>query len=190
MTDSSLYPGFAKIHYNSGGHAHVQILPLLPYQGVGGAWFVQYKSSSIGDTFANAMAAWAAVLKLFIVTTGSIVDAELWTLASVGADPIYRETVALNIAGTNAAASLARGQWALTLRTQLGGLLRIYIMEASVAIDTIYPPPFAGIIASIVNLLIGANGMVVGRDGSFPVVGIRAVSKENDALRKKYLLNV
>lgn len=189
MAINSLYPGFWKIHYTSNGHTHVMTVPVKPVN-VGGVWFFQDKQGNTTAQLSAAATAYVTLIKPFMNTGSTFVDVEFWSMATPTSDPIFQETVVLGIAGTSASATIAREQFSGAFRTVGGGLWRLYLMEAIVQIDQVTNPPYNATYATLVNGLIGGQSYVAGRDGTFLSSCVRFVAKENDALRKKYLLNV
>jgi hypothetical protein len=189
MAINSLYPGFVKIFYNSNGHEHVQTVPVQPYIGVGGGWWLTRKDGTPGAVWTTQIATYAALLRPYIHTTGAINRAELWTMASPTADPIYQDSVTLTLAGTNATVATPYLQRSVTYRSQTGGLYRFILMETSEGRDLEAYPPFSGIDLATANYLVSGPSVVCARDGGFLVVPIRLLTKTNDQLRKKYLLD-
>lgn len=189
MAANSLYPGFWRIHYTSNGHTHVMVVPVKPVN-VGGTWFFQDKQGNTVSGLVAAATAYVTLLKPFMHTSSTFVDVELWTMTTPTADPIFQDVQPLGIAGTGATATIPREQFVGTFRTQGGSLWRLYLMEAIVQTDQVINPPYNATYATLVNGLTGNNSYVAGRDGSFLNSCVRFVSKENDALRKKFLLNV
>lgn len=186
---NSLYPGFILLFYTVSTLQHKAILPVLPYQGVGGAWFVQTVSSSIGVTWESAVNSYASVLRgAWNAATGSVDYAELWTYESLDGDPIFRASSALTLAGNGGQPATLMQQSVITFRTKNGGISKLYIMEQALAVNQVLSPPgFGGntVLGGLSTLVLGSSGFVVGRDGSFPIAAIRARTKTNDALRRK-----
>lgn len=193
MAANSLYPGFARINYTISSRRHRMTLPVKPFIGVGGGWWVEQKGVPTGTTFDTAINLVAAALvPIFHNATAVLVDAELWTLDAPDADPQWRETIPLNDAGGNGAAATAYAQTVVSLRSDQGGIFRIYLMEPSHSVNTIGQPStysaHAGV-AGLVTLLTGSTSPVCARDGGWLIAGLRSMSKTNDALRKKYVVN-
>lgn len=187
MAHNSLYPSFVKVFYTVSSLQHVQTLPVLAYEGVGG-WWLQNQSSSVGQTWEDSMALYDDILKIVLSTTNSVINfAELWTYDSEEGDPIFRETFEIDTIGTWATAPVQMGQLVLSFRTALGGVLKTYVMETPAVVNQILTPPTMGgtQINAYRNWVLGSTGFVVGRDGSFPIAVIRGRTKTNDALRKK-----
>lgn len=189
MAANSLYPGFWRIHYTSNAHPHVMVVPVKPVN-VGGSWFFQDKQGNTVVGLVAAATAFINPLKPFMHTSSTFVDVELWTMSSPTADPVFQDVQPLGIAGTAATATIPREQFVGTFRTQGGSLWRLYLMEAVVQIDQVTNPPYNANYAALVTALTGLSSYVAGRDGTFLNSCVRFVAKENDALRKKYLLNV
>lgn len=187
MTVHSLFPGFIKLAYTANGHPHVMVLPVKP--SVSGSTFAVDKiDGGTYDPWTDAVDAYVLLQKGELKTTDSINNAELWTLASETADPLFRETYAIGVAGTGTAANQPFAERVLTFRTALGGILRNYLMEGSTVINIRDNPPFtASAYNDVAGLFVSSDGFVFGRDGGAPVVPIRMTSKTNDSLRKKYM---
>lgn len=192
MAANSLFPGFVKIFYTTNGHQHIMTQPVDPYVGVGGAFGLNTGNPGPGYfPWTAGIDAFVAVLRPLIHSSSSINRAELWTLAAPGADPIYQDTHEIELAGTSATVPQPNSQLVVSFRTTTGGLLRVYVMEGSNTVNQELFPPVWGntIIANFVNYIASNTGYLKGRDGGQPKVGIRLLTKTNDALRKKYLLD-
>lgn len=189
MPINSLYPGFVKLFYNSNGHEHVQTIPVQPYIGVGGGWWLTRKDGTPGSVWTTQIVTYATLLRPYFHSSSAINRAELWTMASPTSDPVYRETHTIALAGTSATAPTPYLQRSVTYRAQLGGLYRWMLMETSEVMNAELYPPFSGTDLAMANYLTGGTSIVCARDGSFLVVPIRLLTKTNDQLRKKYLLD-
>ena len=100
MPNNSLYPGFAKFFYTSNGHGHTHVVPIQsPLDTGGGVWQIGLKGGG-NALISAAFLTYANVIKALFDVGASIVHAELWTLSSPTADPIYQQDVNLAIAGT------------------------------------------------------------------------------------------
>src|SRR5512147_55416 len=98
---NSLYPGFVKIQYTVQSRPHRMIVPVSPYQAIGGDWWLSEKNDSIGQPWDTAIQALFNVLTPFFNTGDFAVSgAELWTIAAPGDDPIFQENTALTIGTT------------------------------------------------------------------------------------------
>jgi hypothetical protein len=189
MARYSLYPGFIKIRYTGNGHVHYQTIPVRPFVAVGGGWWLEQKLGGAGDPWADSVNDYVLLLKPFLGPTDEIQVAHLWTMASEDAEPVFQEEHNIAVAGTAGGAGVAYGQVVFTMRTTLGGLARVYIMEGVNAVNAkLYPPFGAGPVKSISDFIKGDTSFFVGRDGAFLSSVVSYTSKTNDALRKKYLL--
>jgi hypothetical protein len=185
-----LYPGFINLHYTGNGHPHVQKQPLLAnVEGSGPATVL--RNDGTFQSWNELMDAYVALLKVFMKTTDSVVSADLWNITSEGEDPVFIETYDISVVGTNAGAASPNSQRVITFRTEFGGLYRWYLMEAPCTLDQVVNPPFGGDAATInlTDFLIGTGGFFGGRDGGRLRSALREVTKVNDALRKKHILN-
>ena len=189
MSSYSLYPGFVKIRYTGNGHVHYQTLPVRPYQAVGGDWLLVQKSDVIGEEWTSWVDTYAALYKTFLNTADEVQVAHLWSFPDEDSDPVFIAEYALALAGTNAGAAVPYGQLVFTMRTQAGGLQRLFIMEGYYPANQKGYPPFpAGIPKNYTDFCVGNDSAIVGRDGEFLSSIVSYTSKYNDALRKKFLL--
>lgn len=189
MAINSLYPGFVKLHYSILSREHTMTIPTKPFQAIGGQWFLEMKNTPGGGLWTTLVDAFAAAIKPLLHTTGTFTNAELWTMSSPTADPVFEEVYNVNVAGTNATAAVAYGQVSMTYRTQGGGLYRFVLLEASQAPNVEIFPPYVSPYLAINTYLIGNTSMVFGRNGGALIAPIRILSKTNDMLRRKYLLD-
>lgn len=182
---NSLYPGFTKIYYTVGTKEHVQILPCKPFVDIGGNWAVEFKGDVVGGSWSGALTSWLTVFKALFSNTFTATYAELWTMSSPEADPIYQVTSTLGIIGTNASGSVAMSQVCISGRTQLGGVAKIYALEGGMAVNTKVKPTYAAPYLAIVTYLLGATSWIVGRNGGFWVAAPQITTKTNDTLRRQ-----
>lgn len=186
---SSLYPGFVKLFYTGNGHPHVMTIPVIP-SASGSTWKVAKVLGGDYDPWTTAIDAFNVLFKAVLKTTDGVVSADLYTLASETADPLFRESYACVVAGTSAGTIAANSQAVITLRTSLGGILKLYVMEAAgVVADYVDRAPLAaGGFKNLADFMIASTGFAFGRDGGRPIAPVSLITKTNDALRKKYLL--
>lgn len=191
MAINSLFPGFVKLFYTSNAHTHVQVIPVQVYSGVGGAWFLSEKASSVGRTWVTSITDYVTAFRSAIPNGATVNFAELWTMADATADPIFRESTNFALAGTGGAgAAIANSQVTIAYRSQNGGLYKWVSVENNIVVNTIYQPPFTATqLVTLHTYLIGNTSCVSARDGGFLIAALRAISKTNDKLRKKFLLD-
>jgi hypothetical protein len=190
MARNSLYPGFVKVYYQSAGHPHVMTLPCKPFLGIDGRWWLEQKQGGAGDSFENLVTPFVTALKPSLHTASSILSAELYSMATPTSEPQWRESVSINTAGTNATAATPYAQQTITFRSANGGIFRLVIMEGGgITVNGEAFPPFAGNTGTIATYLMGNSSWICARDGGWLIAGVRSLTKTNDALRKKYLLD-
>lgn len=192
MATNSLYPSFIKLFYNSAGHPHVQTLPVKAFSSLSPSGWGLEKPISPAQyaDWEDGVDAYVTVLKTWFPAASAVNSAELWTMADPTADPIYRATMYIGVAGTNATAALLYAQNTMTFRTDAGGIYKSVVLEMSAtSVNTEVYPPFSGIQLAMSNFLTGVDSFVFGRDGGRIIAPIRSLAKTNDALRKKYLLD-
>lgn len=191
MANNSLYPGFVRYEYYRDTTRHVQILPVIPVLDAG-TWKLTKNDATL-TSWTILIDSYNAVVRPLMGANFTIVSAQLWTLASVTADPIFVAEYGLGLAGTGGGTGTQDGQIVWTYRTAPGGLLRHYLMEiAHVATNAKYRAPNFMNAASLalVNFMIGTSGFVRGRDGGQLVVCITQITKTNDALRSRRLIQI
>lgn len=195
MTVNSLYPYFARLKYSANAHTHWMTIPLgaetggIP-AGESADNYTFFAKNGTELDFAACMDDFVALLAPFFKTTDSFILAELWGMATPESDPIFYTAYELGVAGTSANPNVANSQAVMTFRTAAGGILKLYLMEGVNGANGKDDYPFAA--AANQNLgayMIGGTNIIRGRDGAFPISPLRYVSKTNDALRKKYLLD-
>lgn len=191
MPKNSLFPGFIRLFYNSNAHQHTMTIPVKPFfSGVTNEWFVEQKGQPLGIAWKTILDTYANLLKVFITTTGDITRADLYTMSAPDAEPLFVDTEDLSIAGTGSGSPQSLGQLTISFRSQNGGTYRLQIMEpATTAINAEQFPPFTGGTLALSNWMISSTSFLVARDGGFLVAPIRLLTKTNDHLRKKYLLD-
>jgi hypothetical protein len=91
------------------------------------------------------------------------------------------------VTGDNAVARVATGEFILTMKTSVGGSLKIYGMEPSEAANQKFLPPFDDIpnTDNLSDWLVSDDGWIYGRGNSWPFVPVSYITKYNDALRRQ-----
>jgi hypothetical protein len=192
MPNNSLYPGFIKLFYTSNTHGHLQVIPIqAPVDTGGGVWQVGKKGGANG-LFSAEILTYVNVVKTLFPAASSFTFAELWTMASATADPVFQQTVNLAVAGTHGTGAQANAQLSVTFRSQAGGLYRGLFMESSYAVNVRDDAPLgdASQNAYAATYAIANGSIVSARDGGFLTAVIRSLTKTNDKLREKFLLDV
>lgn len=189
MAIHSLYPGFIKMFYTGNGHQHVQVLPVVPSEVVSGTWYVRGNDGTF-YTFTDAMDVYTDVFADLLAGSDGIGYAELYTMTSETADPLFVASLSLAVSGHAATASVPNSQAVIPFRTSVGGLFRFYAMEGFKETNIVDRLPISDTEAlGIIGFLTGDQGFVVGRDGGSLVAATSFITKVNDRLRKKNSLS-
>lgn len=190
MARNSLYPGFVRINYHANGHRHSLVQPVSPAL-VAGVWTLNKPDGGSYNPWTLGVTAFVTIMKAIYDPAAVIDNAELFTLASPTASPVFEDAVTLNISGTEAAAPVPWGQLVFTLRLAGGGIMRPYFMESTVPVDQrIAPGSWAADFAGNGAFYLTSANYVWGRELAAPIVGIWATSKTNDELRRKDFLDL
>lgn len=188
MAQNSLYPGFIKLHHEATLSEHIYTLPVKPFQSVGGDWWLEESGIVQGEEWVAALTRYVTVAKAFLNTAHTFTYAELWTMASADADPIYRATAELTIAGTSATAYAVASQITFSYRTSEGGNGKLVLLDSVYVPNAKLRPPYTGVPLAFYNYLMSNNCCVYGRDGGYPIAMPKLLVKTNDVLRRKYNL--
>lgn len=187
---NSLSPGYVVINYTSNGHAHKQVLPVNPSTPAGPSTQLIDSSSAL-QLWTSFVTDWVLLLKPCFHTTDTIDTAEMWTQATSTSVPVLQDTTNIGVNGTSASAAIEWTQVTMSFRTANGSRALLKLLETPFANDTKWPAPlYSGItqFQDILSYLTGSSACVISRGGAYITSGIRAVSKTNDTLRKKFLV--
>jgi len=195
MVVNSLFPYFSKIKYTANGHTHWMVVPLglesggiPPGSSSDNYTFIANNGSE--PDFETSMIGFVTMLLPFFKTTDSFILAELWGMATVDSDPVFYTAAILGLSGSSASANVPNSQAVMTLRTHLGGIIKITMMEGINAVNSRDDYPFAAVSnQNLGGYLISGPNIIRGRDGGKIISPLRYITKTNDALRKKYLLD-
>jgi hypothetical protein len=184
---NSLYPGFVKLLYTSNGHNHVMTLPVIPVLDTG-VWKLTRRDATL-QAWGAAITAFAAYIQPFLAAADIITGAELFTLASPTASPIFQDGIALALHGSSGTTDVQWSEFVMTFRAAAGGLLKFYIMETHYPIDLKSGFPSGNTDAdALAGYPLLSAGVVFARNGQKVLLPIRYTTKINDALRKKFFL--
>lgn len=191
MAQNSLYPGFVKLKYSSNGHIHYQVLPVSVESSSPGTEPQFFFRDGLNIGMDAAVFLYIDLIAPFFPAAANFIVADFWSIATPEDDPIFEYALPIGSVGTNAGAAVANGQACISHRTQGGGILKLYFMECSFStnLKDEYPFSSAPITALTDYLCDISTGWIVGRDGFHPISPLRFLTKVNDALRKKYVLN-
>lgn len=188
MAKHSLYPGFVRLHYTTNGHAHVMVQPVIPTPS-GASWQLGLVAGGEVDPWTNGIDDFVTVLFPLLKTTDHIDSADLYTMATADATPLFRETYSIGVDGTSASANLPFGQLVFVYRSSVGNTYRNYIMEPPTANDERGGlGDLSGDTLTYAGFFLSGASYVFSRDGGRPLAMTHFTSKINDKLRKKFLL--
>lgn len=189
MARNSLAPGFLKIFYTAQGHAHIMVLPVNPVAPAGNATNL-LDSGGASQLWTAAVADIVLFLKGLLATTDTIDTAEIWTQASPTSVPIFQASMTVGVAGTVSSTGTPYVQLRMSFRTSAGGRAVFQVMEPVFVPDTVSSAPLYGgntHLQAVLSYISGNSSVIWGRDNHYIASGIKAVTKVNDTLRKKYL---
>lgn len=195
MTVNSLYPAFVRFYYAVSGRQHVHQVPVgfSPGSVTPGADPTTVALISPGgavtfDDFCATYVAWIAALYNTAATSFS--RAELWEVASPGADPTFVSVEYLGTTGSSASAVNPYSQLTISFRTSAGGILKIVLLDQVQAANVRDDFPVANVaVGAIASYILSTASPIIGRDNGRPVAGIRFLTKTNDVIRKRNLLD-
>jgi len=188
MAINDLAPGFVLLHYTSALSEHKATIPVDPfYSSLLSQWFLNLKNSPGGDYWHTAVDRYIVVAKALCANTINFSYAELFT-KSVGVAPVFVDTYAINVVGTNATAANMACEMTFSYRNGNGGNGRAVILDNSFAANQKYRPSAYGgaAVLAMVNFLVGNTSFFFSRSGSYPINIPQVLTKTNDVLRKKY----
>lgn len=130
--------------------------------------------------------AWVALLRPFFSTaTTDFVRAELWHYEPESFSADYVSAYDIALAGSSGGTYVPAGQVILTFRTTEGGVMKIALMESTVAAGISLTPPYGGINLALANYVIDENAPFLGRDTSYPFANIAYHPGQNEAVFKR-----
>lgn len=185
----SLAPGFIEVTYTVSALLHKMRVPVQPDVG----WGVGLEPNLVTKNGASislsaAMTELLAVVRPFFHTSVDFLAADAWFTPTGGTDPIWVYTHPLGVQGTSSTVATFMSQVVMSFRTLIGGIAKIYMMEASVTINNRVSYPFgAGSSTNLATYMTGSTSIWRGRDDSVLVVPMWQTTKTNDAIRKKRL---
>lgn len=193
MANNSLAPGFVRLKYTANAHQHVMTFGInLVNADNPEEVLVINKFGQETDLNSWLLGDFADALKVFYGTTDSLDEAEVWAKPTPESDPVFKALIPMAIVGTAAspAATIAI-QGVLTLRAAAGGIGKVYLMEPRALVNIHDPRPFTdNRVSGLGAILTTSASCWYARDNSYPVLALTWNTKTNDALRKKFILNV
>lgn len=187
MAINCLAPGYTKIAYTSNAHPHTMVIPVLP-DGSGLAMHIKTKAGA-SIVWSVGVGALVALLAPMFDTTATFSGAEIYTQDDCASAPVFQDSMALAIAGTNGGSAFRFQQYAFSFRSVLGGRGFIKLMESDWQGND-QKVPYAAMEATpkaLADYLTGTTSLFYARDNSYLSACLNGVTKVNDELRKRYL---
>lgn len=193
MARFSLAPGFVKLFYARGAVQHVMTL-CVKYDGTPtpGSMPTVFQRDNVVTAVSTPIGAFVDEMLPCFGTDTSFTHYECWYKPSVDSDPLYIYTGLLaSKTGTAAGTGKVAGELVCVLRSIAGHIMKVYMMESGLTNSEVFNPPTYGgsVVADVFAYLLSDSNIFIARDGSYPVAGVRALGKTNDALRKRLILN-
>lgn len=135
---------------------------------------------------------WITVLRpMYASGVSTFIDAEAWKYLPGTFEASYISSYAINLAGTSATGAVAAGQAIMTFRTLEGGIMKVSLMESSIAVGPSRSyTAMTSAEQDIANAVFVAPQKFLGRDTSYPFSVLRLHPGTNEALfKKRYRLN-
>jgi len=189
MAINSLSPAFIRLYYSNSGRQHVSVLPTkffgTPVPGTAPNVLIHSDGS---NTFTAFMSVYINALDVFFDTITSFDYADIWSQPTPEDDPVWIYTYNSGAIGTSVTNLEIASQLAMSFRTSLGGVLRIYMMEQAEPVNQAVSYADMGVGAkAFADLVIGGSSAIYGRDGGKPVACLGYKTKTNDVLRRRIL---
>lgn len=133
------------------------------------------------------LTAYFAVLLPLIPDEAVLEVVELWHYPDGGSNAIYISAGGYGSTGTNVGAPRAAGQATFTFRTLAGGLMKMVLMESSLAGDLrqSYGAVPAGIVKNYMDFIGGTEHAIAANDSFRPFAPIAFIPGQNEAVYRK-----
>lgn len=189
MAINDLSPGFVKIGYFRDSVPHTMVLPTkfdgAVTPGVNPNLLLH---SSANNTFTSSLSAFNDLLEPMFGPTVTFNSAEVWSKPLPTDDPVWIYSYGMAGTGTNGGAAVTASQTVFTFRSDLGGLLRIYLMETSLVVNQrVSYASMANPYLAFATFVIGQTSWIYARDGGEPISCLQYKTKTNDVLRRRLL---
>lgn len=191
MTVNTLAPGFVKLKYiGSQNFQHVMTFGVLNDNFALATPTIKTKDGT-SVAINTAVAAYVTILKALVNASVTFQEFDLWSQPTPDDDPVWIYNASLAVIGTNSTAEVVNSQLVASYRSGGGGNGKVMILEQSYAVNNLYKPSGYGDAAklALANYLVGNSSMVYARDNAFPVTVPRMMTKTNDPMRKRFVLN-
>jgi len=190
MTENSLYPCFAKVHYRTFKAVHDQTIPLLNWfstPNVNGSGSISQWDAGTVDVD-DVIRGLVNLEKAVMPTTTNFTDYIIYTMADKDAVPQPVAQGLLNIDGTLADDPVAAAQATYTWRTSLFGISKLVLLDIAPPADyqDVLPADYSAGNIALNNWWVSADHGIAGRDGGQPNIPMKISYTLNNRLQKSY----
>ena len=190
MADNFPGPQVIDIQYTFSAQTHHALLNCeLTTSPIPGQDLGDFNVKTRGGTtpaLATAVANWITLIRPIFGTTAQFESWTLWDYVPNSFDRTFINSAVVDLAGTSGSANVASAQLIMTFRTAEGGTMKLAFMEnISVPGPTISRATATGAVLAIFQFVEGATNWILGRDTSYPIVGINSLPGQNEALFKR-----
>lgn len=186
------YPGpyEVRINYQISGLQHVMRLNCRiagdPQPGDPMTGIQVLRRDNSNFTLSNEINDWVNLLKPYYNTAATdFQSAELWKYEPESFNADFVSTMNLSTGGSSASANVLASQLMFTFRTQLGGIMKISLMENITTPAASVFPPYVGAALALSNALVNGTSPWMARDGSYPFANIGQHPGQNEKLFKE-----
>jgi hypothetical protein len=189
MANNSRSPAYIVWRYVANGHHHTQTLCVKLKPGfVPGEEPNVFLHDGTDQPATDALNALGTFYQPFFKTTAKFGLYEVWSQPEPEDEPVFIFAGTTDISGTDTGAEVTAAEQVFTFRTSVRGGMKLYFMEPTSAINASFDPPYSNpVFSDLSDFVCGATSPLFGRNNSPPIAPIRAVTKINDVLRRKYL---
>lgn len=190
MPVSDIAPGFLRITYGLPTSQHVMIVPVNP---VPETVVVGQEPSFLtrGGIQLDMEIAWdtlSGYLAPMFTAAVSFTSVEFWSRPTPEDDPIFVYALPGGLPGTGVGTLAVDGMLTITFRTFAGGIRKFVLMESIFPSNFIDQEPWSNAaMEDFITYIESANNFTYSRDNSYPFIGLKALGKTSDALRKRRL---
>lgn len=149
-------------------------------------WFPEQKGGSNTIPLSTCLETTLNLVKPYFNTAVTFGSAELWEYAPGTFDAVFRSAYVPVAEPTGVPATVSASQTIYTWRTTAGGVMKLTLMGTIISPDVslTYPTADSGVNAIFAGFL-AATSPWLGRDGAYPVAGLKFHPGQNEALWKR-----
>jgi hypothetical protein len=191
MAANSIHPNFVRIFYQDALKVHKMTIPVLATTGVVGGNYGLMPENGVPVPWGGQIDAFITLLRPIVNTATSYLYAELWEVDLPTGEETFLEIHDISLAGTASGTALSLNQILWSMRTNGGGTARLVVMGFAGAANSAFRPPNFGNAAykAIADFAESPQSWFYGRDGTYISNVSRVLTKTNDSLRKRSILD-